>query len=237
MASYRAVLRTPLAGRTFIAALVGRLSYGTVFLSLVLACTQATGSYATAGGAIALFGLAGSLLSPVRARLIDRHGVRRALPPMAVAYALLLTLLAALTWRPGTPGSLLWLVAGLTGAFAPPLGPIMRALWSDLLADGALLQRAYSVDTVAEELLYVAGPLIAGMLAGLAHPSLGVAASAGLVTVGSLALASSPAARSDARERSRQAEGADVSRPSTGVRPETGDIRSRAPPDSACPFW
>ncbi|OPG13576.1 MFS transporter [Microbispora sp. GKU 823] len=215
-ASYYAVLRTPLAGRTFIAALVGRLSYGTVFLSLVLAFTQATGSYTMAGGAIAVFGLVSSLLSPIRAHLIDRHGIRRALPPMAVAYALLLLLVAALTWRPGASGALSWLLAGITGAFTPPLGPIMRSLWSDLLPYGPLLQRAYSLDTVAEELLYVTGPLIAGLLTGLAHPSLGVAVSAGLVAVGSLALAFSPAVRSAARETSR-ATGA-VSRPSSEKR-------------------
>jgi predicted MFS family arabinose efflux permease len=204
-ASYYAVLRTPLAGRTFIAALVGRLSYGIVFLSLVLAFTQATGSYTMAGGAIAVFGLVSSLLSPIRAHLIDRHGIRRALPPMAVAYALLLCLVAALTWRPGASGAVPWLLAGITGAFTPPLGPIMRSLWSDLLPDGPLLQRAYSLDTVAEELLYVTGPLIAGLLTGPAHPSLGVAVSAGLVAVGSLALAFSPAAGSAARGSSRAA--------------------------------
>ncbi|TQS27834.1 MFS transporter [Microbispora sp. KK1-11] len=219
-ASYYAVLRTPLAGRTFIAALVGRLSYGIVFLSLVLAFTQATGSYAIAGGAIAAFGLVSSVLSPIRARLIDRYGVRRALTPMAVAYALLLCLVAALTWRPGASGALPWLLAGTTGAFTPPLGPVMRSLWSDLLPDGPLLQRAYSLDTVAEELLYVTGPLMAGMLAGLAHPALGVAVSAGLVTVGSLALAFSPAAAGvAARGSSRAAAGTPaVSQPSSAER-------------------
>ncbi|WP_199565244.1 MFS transporter [Spongiactinospora rosea] len=193
-ASYAAVLRAPLAARTFSAALVGRLSYGIVFLSLVLAFTKATGSYTMAGGAIALFGLASSLLSPLRAQMIDRYGIRRALPPMAITYALLLALLAALTWRPGTPGPLLWSLAGIAGAFTPPLGPIMRTLWSDLLPDSALLQRAYSLDTVAEELLYVTGPLIAGSLTGLAHPSLGVLISAVLMLTGSLAVATSPAA-------------------------------------------
>ncbi|XVQ86806.1 MFS transporter [Microbispora siamensis] len=217
-ASYYAVLRTPLAGRTFIAALVGRLSYGIVFLSLVLAFTQATGSYSMAGGAIALFGLVSSSLSPIRAHLIDRHGIRRALPPMAVVYALLLCLVAVLTWRPGASGALSWLLAGITGAFTPPLGPIMRSLWSDLLPDGPLLQRAYSLDTVAEELLYVTGPLIAGLLTGLAHPSLGVAVSAGLVTVGSLALAYSPAVGSAACGSSRAAEVSADSQPSSGKR-------------------
>ncbi len=35
----------------------------------------------------------------------------------------------------------------------------MRTLWSDLVPDRASLQRAYSLDAVAEELIFVMGPL------------------------------------------------------------------------------
>ncbi|GII52596.1 MFS transporter [Planotetraspora thailandica] len=193
--SYVAVLSVPSAKRAFIAALLGRLSYGTVSLSLTLALTATTGSYGLAGGVIALFGLAASLLSPLRAGLIDRYGARRVLPPMAVVYALLLIVLAALTWRPGTPGGLLAALAIAAGGCAPPLGPVMRALWSDLLPDRHLLQRAYSLDTVAEEVLFVTGPLLAGLLAALVTPAAGLVLSAALVTTGTFAFVSSPAIR------------------------------------------
>ena len=172
-----------------------------VFLSLMLALTGSTGSYPVAGGVMALFGLTSSLLSPVRARLIDRHGPHRILPPMAAAYALLLVGLAAATWRPGAPVVLLGALTVAAGACTPPLGPVMRALWSDLLPDRRLLQRAYSLDTVAEELLFVTGPLLAGLLAQFATPALGVAVSAGLVLTGTLALVSSPAVREPAADR------------------------------------
>lgn len=110
-------------------ALVGRSSYGVVFLSLVLAVARITGSYATAGVVIAVFGLSSSLLSPFRARLIDRYGSRTVLPPMAVLYALLLAAMAAVTWQSGAPRALLWILAGACGACTPPLGPLMRTLW------------------------------------------------------------------------------------------------------------
>src|SRR5690349_19194263 len=63
--SYRAVLRAPHALRTFVAALVGRLAYGVVFVSLTVAVTGATGSYSLAGVTIALFGLGVVLLAPL----------------------------------------------------------------------------------------------------------------------------------------------------------------------------
>ncbi|HTF06742.1 MAG TPA: MFS transporter [Asanoa sp.] len=195
-ASYRAVLATPHALRVFAAALVGRLSYGVVFVSLSVALTSATGSYALAGGAIALFGVGAVLVAPLRAGLIDRHGPRRTLPPMAVAYAGLLAALAAATWRPGAVGG--WVLLPLTaaaGVCSPPLGPVMRTLWSNLLPDPARRQRAFALDTVAEELLFVTGPVLAGLFIAVGKPALGVATSAVLVLAGTLAMVSSPAAR------------------------------------------
>uniref|UniRef100_UPI0035563563 MFS transporter n=1 Tax=Streptomyces sp. KL116D TaxID=3045152 RepID=UPI0035563563 len=190
---YAAVLRTPYALRTFGAALIGRLSYGTVALSLMLAVTAATGSYAVAGAVMALYGAASVLLSPLRALFIDRYGPRRALPPMALSYAALLAVFATVAWRPGAPGWLLVALALPTGAFTPPLGPTMRTVWGRLLSDRRLLQRAYSLDGVAEELLLVCGPLLVGVLVLWAPAAFGVALSAGLVAVGTLAFVASPA--------------------------------------------
>ncbi|WP_035795144.1 MFS transporter [Kitasatospora mediocidica] len=183
--SYRAVLRAPQAARTFGAALVGRLSYGTVSLSLTLTIARSTGSYAATGGVLAMFGLTIALLSPVRAGLIDRHGPRRALPPMALLYA------AALLGLTVAHGAALAALALAAGAVAPPLGPVMRGLWSELLPQEGLLQRAYSLDTVAEELLYVGGPLLVGLIG----PTPGLLLSATLVLTGTLALVGAPVAR------------------------------------------
>jgi MFS family permease len=191
--SYTAVLSAPHVARTFGAALVGRLSYGIVFLSLVLAVTRSSGSYPVAGAFVAVFGLTSSFLSPLRAKIIDRYGLKRALTPMAAGYAGLLAVIAAVTWRPGAPHALLWALAAAAGALTPPLGPVMRSLWSELVLGEDLRRRAFSLDTVAEELLYVTGPLLAGLLAVVANPALGVAVSAGLVLLGSLLLVTSPA--------------------------------------------
>ncbi|MFF7680332.1 MFS transporter [Actinacidiphila glaucinigra] len=192
--SYAAVLRIPHACRTFGAALLGRLSYGMVSLSLILAVEEATASYAVAGGVMAVFGLTSVFLAPARAGLVDRHGPRRILPPMAAAYAVLLSGLALATAWSGASPVLLGALAGAAGASAPPLGPVMRRLWSALVSDREMLQRAYSLDGVAEELLFVTGPLLVGVLVGLAAPWAGLAVSAALVWAGSLMLAASPAA-------------------------------------------
>ncbi|WP_280690734.1 MFS transporter [Kitasatospora sp. GAS204B] len=170
----------PGVASVFAAALVGRLSYGTVSLALVLTVQHRTGSYAAVGEVLALFGLTCAALAPVRAGLIDRHGARRVLPVLALLYGATLLALAVVPGRPA-----LLTLATAAGALAPPLGPVLRARWSELLDGQGLLERAYSLDVVAEELLYVGGPLLVGLLGGPA----GLLLSAALVVTGTLCLA------------------------------------------------
>ncbi|MCF3133784.1 MFS transporter [Streptomyces olivochromogenes] len=199
--SYAAVLRVPQARRTFVAVLVARLSYGTVALSVLLSVTRATGSYAVSGAVMAVFGASAVSLLPARAALVDRHGPRRALLPMAVLHSLLLCALAALTVRPGASPASLALVAGLAGACAPPLGPTMRTVWSELLDDRRLLQRAYSLDGVAEELLFVSGPALVGVLLRFTAPAAGLLLSAALMVTGTCAFVTSPVVGGRGRQK------------------------------------
>ncbi|MEY9994311.1 MFS family permease [Streptomyces sp. V4I8] len=194
--SYAAVLRIPYARRTFAAALLGRLSYGIVPLAVMLAVTRATGSYAVAGFVMALFSGTSVFLSPARAALIDRFGPRRALVPMVAAYTALLGLLTVIVWRPGVASPLaLGAVTAAAGACTPPLGPTMRAVFARLAPDKALLQRAYSLDAVAEELLFVSGPLLVGVIVGFAPPALGIVVGAVLIAAGTAGFVASPPVR------------------------------------------
>ncbi|MFC0601598.1 MFS transporter [Streptomyces palmae] len=231
------MLRIPHARRTFGAALLGRLSYGTVGLSLILAAKEATGSLSTAGVVMALYGLANVLLSPARAALIDRHGPRRALPPMAAVYALTLAALAAATWRANASDVLLEALALAAGASTPPLGPVMRTLWSDLVSDPSLLRRAYSLDGVAEEVLYVTGPLLVGLLVKVAMPSVGLLVSAALVLSGSLALVTSPVVRDAAAPGRASAASAapNGSAGQAGGSGSAGSAASTGPADGSAP--
>lgn len=191
-----AALRVPHAGRTFAAALAGRLCYGVTPLSLMLAITGDGRSYAVAGTAEALFAAGATVLAPFRARLIDRYGRRRALLPMALIFAALLALLSVLTWWRGVPYPFIIVAAGAAGSCAPPLGPTMRALWNDLIPDSPdLLRRAFTLDSVAEEILFLTGPLIAGLVATAVAPSAGLLVSAALVAGGTIVLVTSPAVR------------------------------------------
>src|SRR6185437_6423871 len=194
LSPYRAVLRTPYACGTFVASLTGRLCYGIVSLSLLLTLTAGGRGYGFAGLVMALFGAAVVLASPVRAWLIDKYGPRRALPPMAAGFAAVLVAIAVLPAPSGAGGAAAAALAVAAGTCAPPLGVVMRAVWSALVEDH-LLQTAYSLDGVAEELLYVAGPVITGVITVAAEPAAGLLVAAGLAVAGTALFLRSPALR------------------------------------------
>lgn len=192
---YRAVLRTPHACDAFVSSLAGRLCYGIAPLSLILTLTAGGRGYGFAGLVMALFGTSIVLVSPFRARMIDRHGPRRVLAPMAAGFAAVLVVIAVIPARSRVSEALIAMLAAAAGACAPPLGVVMRALWSALTSDPDVLQTAYSLDGVAEELLYVTGPVIVGVITLTAAPAAGLLVSAGLMVAGTGLFLRSPALR------------------------------------------
>jgi MFS family permease len=198
--SYLAVLRLPRARLLLLASLVGRLSNATGPLSVVLFVQDQTGSLALAGAASGAIALASGLLAPVRGRLVDRYGQRRCLPAMALAFAAALAGMVAVT-RPGPAVAATVGLAAAAGASAPPLGASMRVLWLSLVGQGPRLQTAYALDAVLDELLFVAGPLLAGGLATLYQPAAGVLVTAGLALVGTFGFVASPVSRTQAGTR------------------------------------
>ncbi|WP_433367328.1 MFS transporter [Actinoplanes sp. CA-142083] len=171
--SYRAVLQLPSASRTFVPALGGRLAYGLLPLATLFTIQQATGSYAAAGLALALFGLA-SITLPLKARYL------RLLPWMALLCALFLGAAALTPWPV--------VFVGLAGLAAPPLGPAMRATWRSLTEGSSLKERAYALDSIAEETLYLVGPVLAGLLIAVAPARWALLLTAGLLLIGTVGM-------------------------------------------------
>ncbi|MBW4078997.1 MAG: MFS transporter [Acidobacteria bacterium] len=189
---YRTLLRLPGALPTFIASSLGRLSYGTVGLALVLAVQHASGSFAVAGLSSASYGV-GTLSAPVKSRWIDRYGQRRLIALFGMVSSGTLLSLAIVAERGVRNSAAYAFLAGLTGLFSPPLGPAVRAVWAVLIEGVATRQRAYSFDVGVEDTLFTVGPLIVGGLVLLDGPTLALVVAAGLMFVGSVLFARSPA--------------------------------------------
>jgi MFS family permease len=191
-ATYADVLRLKHVPFVFSSALTGRFAYPLIGLPLLFAIEEATQSFSAAGIAVGAYGAGAGFLAPARARLIDRFGRRLVLLALSSIFGLSLIALALLT-RSGAPVWLCVTVAGLLGAFAPPLGPTMRVAWASLTPTPVLLKKALSLDAVLEELLYLVGPALSGLLLVIIQPSTALLIPAALILVGTALMMSSPA--------------------------------------------
>lgn len=86
--SYGVLLANRPLRRAFLVSSVGRFGYALLPLCLLFSIAHASGSFAVAATATALFGVSG-LVMPIQARLIDRLGQRRVLPVVGVVRELL----------------------------------------------------------------------------------------------------------------------------------------------------
>ena len=146
------------------------------------------GKYGTAGAVAATGAICYAILVPRLGRLTDRFGQARVLRPLttvfgvsAVAFITCAVLRAPL-WT-------LFVAGGVLGGTMPSLGSMVRARWSGLVGDTPLLHTAFSLESVADELIFIAGPAIVTILATEVYPVAGVATAAVLTVAGTLWLA------------------------------------------------
>lgn len=189
---YTVLLRRPDVARTFGLALVGRLAYGLLPLTLLFTVQQATDSFAQAATATALNGFA-ALSMPLKSRAIDRHGQRVVVPLITTVVVLVLAAGVTLARFGVTAAPAWWALALAIGLASPPLGPSMRAQWRAFAPEDDLAA-AYSLDAVAEETLYLLGPVLAAGLLAVAPAYVGLMVAAVLLGVGAAGLAASPVA-------------------------------------------
>jgi len=188
--TYRTVLRTPGAAVFFTAAAVGRVGIAMTSLGLVWLVHARTGSYTVAGIVTGGFAVAEAAAGPQVARLIDRLGQTRTLPPLLLAHAAAVAALLGLVTATGPVWSL---AAGgvLAGATIPQLGALSAARWSSLFHGdaAAALPTAFSLESLSNGTAYLTGPVLVSAVAATGHPALGTVVAAALTVAGGLALA------------------------------------------------
>lgn len=191
-----ASLRLSGALRAFVPALVGRGALAMAGLAVLLTVQHGTGSFALAGLASGAFGLANVVAAPWRARAVDRWGQPRALGLLGVVQAAAFVgfgIAASLDADPGTAIAWSLVFSVVIGLSAPPLGAAMRVVWSSLTRPGPQREKAFSLDAVAEELLFVGGPVAITGIIVATSPSVGLYITAGVGLVGTLGLITSRA--------------------------------------------
>lgn len=173
LAPYRPVLAVRGAPRLFASALLARLPQGMSSLATLLLVRQSTHSYAAAGAAVGAEALMSAGSAPVVGRLIDRMGRARVLVPCAVLYGTALALLVLGAELHAGSVSLVALSA-LAGALLPPIAPTLRALLRDVFTEVPVRERAYALEAVAQEIIWIVGPLLVAAVIAVASPAVAI---------------------------------------------------------------
>lgn len=185
---YRRVLATPGALAFSLSGLVARLPISMVSLGIVLLVSTRTGSYSLAGGVAAAYVVGNATFAVVQARLADRFGQGRVLPRTILLFTAAMVLLMAAV-ESSWPAPLAHVLAALAGALHPQVGSCVRARWSATVADRHLLQTAFAFEAVADEAVFVVGPILVTLLATTVHELAGLGAAVAAGLLGTLLLA------------------------------------------------
>lgn len=171
--------------------LVARSPSGMLTIALLVWGQSHLDSYALAGGIVAGYSVGFAIGAPLSARLLRAFGTTRVLLVTAAISGSALAGIAIV--EPILPAAIgLAAVAGLS---FPPVTPLARSIYSRIVPP-AQIERVYALDAVAQEFIWVLGPLAATLVAGALGPPAAIAVCAGVLVLGASVFAFLRPARS-----------------------------------------
>ncbi|MBT9606902.1 MFS transporter [Microbacterium sp.] len=202
--AYGQVLRLP-GARSFVAAgILARFPRATLSLGIILLVSAATGSFGSAGVVVAPLVVGMAIAAPLWSSRMDRHGQARVILislgclVLSASALLALVLTGAPFWT--------WLVAAFaTGAATPDLTSAVRARWT-VLAPESQRTPALALETIADQMVFIAGPPAITAVAAAIDPAVAMLGSLVLGLLGGVWLASqrgTEPARTDTAGRPR----------------------------------
>ncbi len=188
LSAYRQVLRDPAARAFSAAGFVARLPLSMTGLGIVLLVSLSSGSFGRAGLVAAVSTLTAAVFAPLWGRAIDVIGQARVLVLTAMINSSSLAVLV-ISIQLDAPLALTLAAAFGVGVGFSSAGSAVRARWTLRLRDSPLLQTAFAVEAVLDEVVFIVGPPLVTFLATAIHPALGVSVSAVIGLVGGILLA------------------------------------------------
>lgn len=189
----------------FPVALIARLPFAMMVVGILTLVVAARGSLALGGLTSAMTGLGTALFGPALGALADRYGQRRVLLVAGVANSVLLAVLAWLAFTPTRDAVILAVAFGI-GATMPQVAPLSRSRLVGIIGRsfrgerrGRVLNGTMAYESAADEVVFVFGPVVVGLLATTQGPVAPVLGAAALALIFVTAFALHPTARVSAR--------------------------------------
>jgi len=153
--SYVALLRTPGVARIIAAQLTARFPSGMISLGFLLHMESIFDSYAAAGIVLAATSIGQAISGPLTSRLMGVLGMRRVLITTITVCAVALTTI-------GLAQLPLWgyvVLGAITGLSYPPIQPAVRTIYPKMV-NSRQLTPLFSLDASAQEIIWIAGPVV-----------------------------------------------------------------------------
>ena len=203
MSTYGSLLKTPGVARIIAAQLTARMPNGMLSLAYLLRVQYVTHSYGQAGLVLAATSVGQAIAGPLTSRWMGRWGMRPVL--------ILTTLICAATvFAIAFIGMTLpvYMVVGFLGGLStPPVQPAVRTIYPKMVTS-AQLTRLFALDASAQEIIWIAGPVIITFVSIQVSTVLGVVIPGVLLLGGGLWFLLSPEVGKVRIPRSRRSLGA-----------------------------
>jgi len=183
--SYRALLAAPGRLDFAIPGGLGRLPLAMRSLGCILLIQEYTGSFGLAGTIGAVQTIVSAIAGPRLGQLADRRSHRLILAVTLLAQALTTVVLIVLAAGSAPVGPML-ATALVMGATAMPFPSMSRAIWSARLERGPALERAFTLESVLDQIAFVVGPFVAILLSVRLTPGGGLIGALAMTAVASL---------------------------------------------------
>ncbi len=208
MNAYVSLLRTPGVARIIAAQLTARFPSGMLSLGFLLHMHHIFGSYAAAGLVLAATSVGQGLSGPLTSRWMGVWGMRPVLMLTTSVCALSL-LTVALAPLPLVGYMVAGLVAGLS---YPPVQPAVRTIYPKMV-NSRQLTPLFSLDASAQEIIWIAGPVVVTLIATQISTTVGILVSVVFLIGGGLWFVLSPEVGRVRIPRSKRKVGAVLKQP------------------------
>jgi MFS family permease len=178
VSSYSSLLKTPGVARIIAAQLTARFPFGMLSLAYLLHIERIHDSYGAAGLVLAATSIGQAIAGPLTSRWMGVWGMRRVLTLTMVVCAASIASIAFIEMS--VP---MYMVVGFIGGLSmPPIQPAVRTIYPKMV-NSTQLTTLFSLDASAQEIIWVAGPVITTFVATQVSTVLAIVI-AGLFLVG-----------------------------------------------------
>jgi len=160
VSSYSSLLKTPGVARIIAAQLTARFPFGMLSLAYLLHIERIHESYGAAGLVLAATSIGQAIAGPLTSRWMGVWGMRRVLTLTMVVCAASIAAIAFIEMS--VP---MYMAVGFIGGLSmPPIQPAVRTIYPKMV-NSTQLTTLFSLDASAQEIIWVAGPVITTFVA------------------------------------------------------------------------